>query len=111
MKKNLVTPATRLKFKKATSSFMNFLVIITLVTVSYCIGYYKEDLDNMISNKEQNFSEVHTYANTTVSVTDRNELMIIDRSTQEMHMYEDTVGLLIFNAYSNTLLTKKAIEK
>jgi hypothetical protein len=40
---------------------------------------------------------------TTVSVTDRGELMVMDRSTGKFEVYEEAVGLNVFKAYGSRI--------
>ncbi len=104
-------PDYKRKLKKFISDGITFLQYAVLLVIVYCVGYYQKDLNRMISNKQQNFDEINTYESTSVSITERNELMIIDRTTQQIEVYDDTLGILIFNAYSNVLVPKNKISE
>lgn len=83
---------------------MNYTMLCLGLIVSFLIGYFYQDLEKMILNKKHNFGEIRTQTTTSISVTDRGELMIIDREEQKIQVFNDTVGLMIFNAYSNRIV-------
>jgi hypothetical protein len=96
------------KVKEAINNTTKQLINLTLVgflaIASFFVGYYYSDIEPVILNKKQNFGEVKNRTNTSISITERGELMIIDRAEQKIQIYDDTVAYIIFNAYSNRLI-------
>ncbi len=82
----------------------NYLMVSLGLAIAFFIGYFYQDLEKMILNKKHNFGETRTQESTSISVTDRGELMIIDREEQKIQVFNDTVGIMIFNAYSNRIV-------
>jgi len=89
---------------KTTKQIINFFLIVLLIITSFFIGYFYSDISLIILNKKQNFGEVKNRNNTSVSITERGELMIIDRIDQKIQIYDDTIANIIFNSYSNRLI-------
>lgn len=87
-----------------TKQIINFVLVGFLVVASFFVGLYYTDIEPVILNKKQNFGEVKNRTNTSISITERGELMIIDRAEQKIQIYDDTVAYIIFNAYSNRLI-------
>jgi hypothetical protein len=91
--------------QKTTKQVINFTLIGLLIVASFFIGHYYSDIESVITNKKQNFGEVKNRNNTSISITERGELMIIDRLDQKIQIYDDTIASIIFNTYSNRLIS------
>lgn len=89
---------------KTTKQIINFVLIGVLIVVSFFIGYFYSDIEPVILNKKKNFSEIKNRTNTSISVTEKGELMIIDRDEQKIQIYDDTIASIIFNSYSNRMI-------
>lgn len=85
----------------------------TLFTVSclsaFCFGYYYPTLKKLISDEPAVVKEivVKDTKQCTVSVTDRGELLILDRTSGTFEMYTEPVGMSVFKAYGNVLTSNQ----
>lgn len=83
-------------------------IYILALIISFGIGYFYKDVRKP-DNVETTFSKFNNpkqLQTISVSVTDRNELLIIDKQTQSIEVYQDSVGISIFKAYANKLVTE-----
>jgi hypothetical protein len=67
------------------------------------LGYYYPKIKQTIVGEQKTFIVPKTSAEITVSVTDRGELMVMDRRTGKFEIYEETVGLNVFKAYGSKI--------
>ena len=86
----------------------------TLFTVSclsaFCFGYYYPSLKKLVLEEETKVVKevvVKDSKQCTISVTDRGELLILDRSTGTFEMYTEPVGMSVFKAYGNVLTSNQ----
>ena len=85
----------------------------TLFTVSciaaFCFGYYYPSLKKLVSNEPATTKEiiVKDSKQCTVSVTDRGELLILDRTSGTFEIYAEPVGMSVFKAYGNVLTSNQ----
>ena len=87
------------KVKKVLSILLFTLAII----VSFVLGYYSNDVNEKMVGKPNPFTDIHTFNKTSVSVTERGELLVIQRDNGETIVLDNTVGMSIFKAYANTI--------
>jgi hypothetical protein len=74
-------------------------VIIMAIGAGFVVGYYYETLTKKIEDNNQ-FKHVRLKSETTIGISDKNQLMIMDHNTGAYKIYEDSVGLEIFRMYS-----------
>lgn len=96
---------------QTTKQLINFTLVGILLVCSFFVGYFYSDLEPVILNKKQNFGEVKNKDNTSISITERGELMIIDRNEQKIQIYDDTIASIIFNSYSNRMINNPKKKK
>lgn len=96
---------------QTTKQIVNFTLVVMLITASFFIGYFYSDIEPVILNKKQNFSEIKNRNNTSISITERGELMIIDRVDQKIQIYDDTIASIIFNSYSTRMINSPKKNK
>jgi hypothetical protein len=82
----------------------NWALFTMSVVSAFCIGYYYTSIKTMLvgANTKRSVA-VMTSAQCTVSVTDRGELLILNRSTGTFDLYEDRVGAEVFKAYGRVV--------
>ena len=95
------------EFNKLKSGFVTWLThgfhIIILVVgmiTAFFGGLYYKDVSTVVNVKDKNFTTVHTMAETSISINDRNELMILNRNNSEVIIYTDTIGFLVQKMYT-----------
>jgi hypothetical protein len=78
------------------------LLIVAIALVAGCfIGYYYSFM--MTKADRSQWSNVKPIMTTSVAINERNELLIIDRKTGLYTIYQDSVGMVIFNLYVNKM--------
>ena len=76
---------------------------ITVALSSFFLGYYYLKIKQTIVGEQKAFISPKSSNEITVSVTDRGELMMMDRRTGRFEIYDETVGLNVFKAYGNRI--------
>ena len=103
IKTKFISEATIQKVTKAVKSVGNwFLVAITALS-AFFLGYYYPKIKQTIVGEQKTLIVPKTSAQITISVTDRGELMVMDRGTGKFEIYEESVGLNVFKAYGNKI--------
>jgi hypothetical protein len=103
IKTKFISEANLQKVTKAIKSVGNwFLVAITALS-AFFLGYYYPKIKQTIVGEQKSLIAPKTSSQITVSVTDRGELMVMDRGTGKFEIYEESVGLNIFKAYGTKI--------
>lgn len=87
------------KFKR----LMNILLFIISVAVSFQLGVMANDLYKKHFTQPNPFTRIHTSKDTAVSVSERGELIIINRVTGHTVVLDNAVGMSVFNSYANSI--------
>ena len=74
----------------------NIMVIAAAMVIGFLIGYYYwyMSVKTAIQKKPKTLSTI------SIALNEREELMIIDRANGAYTIYQDSVGLAIFNVYA-----------
>lgn len=95
--KNLMEPT-----RKFFLQLGNYLLIIIAITAGFFIGKYYDEVFS--SNKAETQKLIITESkNVSVAISQNSELIILDRRTGNIVMFEDTVGINIFKLYANQI--------
>lgn len=91
------------KMKTLLKPVSNWVLFTAAIVVAFSLGYYYPSFQKMTSNDNApaKFVEPLTLENCSVSVTDRGEMLIINRTNGEFDVYDEQVGLAVFKAYGN----------
>lgn len=73
---------------------------------TFFIGYYYPMIQKTLREEPKKFIESKTLDQCSVSITDRGELLIIDRKCGTFDVYKENVGLTIFKAYGARITTQ-----
>ena len=84
------------RLKVIANKLGNLLVVAAAMVSGFLIGYYYW----YMMAKANHPKMTKTLRTVSVAVNERDELMIIDRSTGTYSVYQDSVGLMIFNTYA-----------
>lgn len=103
IKTKFISEATIQKATKAIKSVGNWVMIVITASSAFFLGYYYPKIKQTIVGEQKTFIVPKTSAEITVSVTDRGELMVMDRGTGKFEIYEETVGLNVFKAYGSKI--------
>lgn len=91
------------KARNLVKPVSNWMMFTAAVVVSFSMGYYYPSFKKLIEPKEapKKFVQPLTLESCSVSVTDRGEMLIINRTNGEFDVYDEQVGLAVFKAYGN----------
>ena len=102
------------KLKEKVIKIMKKLLDVSLyvsgIVAAFVVGFYANQLTEYQESKSGKFSNPIAAANISIAVTEHNELLIINRNTQSIDVYSDTIGVSIFNAYA-TRISEVRYEK
>lgn len=92
--------------KTTTSKLSTYLLIILSVLGGFTIGYYYNVIDDLKMNQgKASVTEVKKVT-INLAVDESNNLLVIDKKTGSYIVYEDSVGMSIFNLYARNIYTK-----
>jgi hypothetical protein len=101
--KKIISSEKMEKIIKAAKSVGNWIFIGLLVLSAFFLGYYYPKIKQTIVGEQKSFITPKTSSQITTSVTDRGELMMMDRATGKFEIYDEAVGLNIFKSYGNRI--------
>ena len=76
----------------------NLLVVAIAMLAGFFIGYNYWQMMN--HSKPSPLKNIQPLSKTSVAINERNELLVIDRVSGTYTVYQDSVGLMIFNLYA-----------
>lgn len=77
----------------------NLLIVAVAMITGFFIGYYYWVM--MSHAKKSPLKNTKPLSTTSVAINERNELLVIDRADGTYTVYQDSVGLMIFNLYAS----------
>ena len=77
----------------------NLLIVAVAMITGFFIGYYYWVMMNQA--KKSPLKNTKPLSTTSVAINERNELLVIDRADGTYTVYQDSVGLMIFNLYAS----------
>jgi hypothetical protein len=86
--------------------FWSLILIGLGYIISFYIGLSYEKIQNGLNPTSQKFPPTKTREQVSVSVNDRGELVFMDRIQNEITIYNDTIGYIIYDFYSSHLVKK-----
>lgn len=92
--------------KPKKSGIWNYFVHIVALSVGFTIGYYYNVFSEikLNSNKPKIVKEI-TRSSVSIAVDDHNNLMVIDKNTGDYLIYQDSIGVSIFDMYAKKIVT------
>lgn len=76
----------------------NIVIVAIAMIAGFVIGYYYWIMMNQ--TKASPLSNINPLMRTSVAINERSELLIINRANGTYSVYQDSVGLMIFNLYA-----------
>ena len=77
----------------------NVLIVAIAMLTGFFIGYYYWVMMN--NTRVSPLKNSRPLSKTSVAINERSELLIIDRTSGTYTVYQDSVGLMIFNLYAS----------
>lgn len=99
MDKKLMIKAALDKLNIFAKKLGNLLIIAIAMITGFFIGYYYWVMMNQA--KVSPLKNINPLSKTSVAINERNELLVIDRANGTYTVYQDSVGLMIFNLYAS----------
>ena len=91
------------EIKTTTSKLTTYLVIMLSVLGGFTIGYYYNVIDELKMNQgKASVTEVKKVS-VNLAIDESNNLLVIDKKTGSYFIYEDSVGMSIFNLYARNI--------
>ena len=85
-------------------------VLITAISVGFAISEFNHWLKTKNESKPEviqaKMKSVKMLDKTSVAINERNELMVIDRTTGEFEIYSDSIGQTIFSLYAGRIYSQ-----
>jgi hypothetical protein len=106
MDKKQVLQIILTKLEEFFKKLGNLLILAVALVAGFFIGYYYWMVTNR-SEKTQ-WDNIKPLSTTSVAINERNELLVIDRKTGVYSIYQDSIGIVIFNLYANRLYKQVA---
>ncbi len=103
VKTKYINEETIKNVKNAIKSLGNWTLVLIVALSAFFLGYYYPKIKETIIGEQKTFIVPKSSSEITVSVTDRGELMIMDRTTGKFEIYKENVGLNIFKSYGNRI--------
>ena len=91
------------KVTSTLKSVGNWILIASVALSAFFLGYYYPKIKQTVLGEQKSFIVPKTSQQITVSVTDRGELMMMDRTTGKFEIYAESVGLNVFKAYGSRI--------
>lgn len=80
----------------------NYLLLIIAISAGFFIGKYYDEVFTKEEKAEQKLVITQS-KNVSVAISQNSELIILDRTTGNIVMFQDTVGINIFKLYANQI--------
>jgi hypothetical protein len=96
------------KLVPVLKSLLVYCIILLLSVSAFLIGGYYQKIN--ASPKTREISNVFKQ-DIVIAVDENNNLIIIEKSTGDYTVYQDSIGKSIFNVYANKVLSRGNSEK
>jgi len=94
------------KVKTSLKSAVNWILVGATAISAFLLGYYFPKIKSTISGEAASVEALPPTV-ISVSVTDRGELLIMDRRTGKFSVYDESIGLNVFKAYGARITQSK----
>ena len=92
------------KIKKA---LINWAVEAVFITSAFFLGLYFTDIKSVINPITKKMPAKKSLSECSVAITDRGELLIINRNHGIYEVFDESVGMTIFNSYATRITSNQ----
>ncbi len=78
----------------------NLVILIASMTIAFYAGLNYDKVSDGLNPKKDKFPQTKGRTTVSVSVNDRGELVFMDREENKITIYNDTIGMIIYDYYS-----------
>jgi hypothetical protein len=94
------------KAKKAMTHVGKVTIVLIAITVGFILGeMYHRIHESNVEKAPLDVKAIHKMKETSVAINERNELMIINRTSGTYDIYEDSIGKVIFRLYASQMVS------
>lgn len=94
--------------KPKRTGFAHYIVHIIALSVGITIGYYYHIFTQFkISNADKRTIKEIKRSNVSIAIDDHDNLMVIDKNTGDYTIYQDSIGIAVFNLYAKTIVASE----
>lgn len=95
------------RFNKILSTMSKIAIVAIAMIMGFVAGNLYEKFNTSLKNRAM--QKAHTVSEISVALNERGEMMMVNRRDGSYEIYEDSVGLMIFNLYASKIYyeTKK----
>lgn len=90
---------------------LNWIVFCTSCIAAFFIGFYYTPIQKSLQKDQEpkiNIGiQIRNNVEYTISVTDRGELLFLNRASGNIDLYEESVGLAVFKAYGTRITSNQ----
>ena len=90
------------KLKYFFKQFLLYVIFVLSLGLGFVVGFYYHAFKNSPLSEKVKI-DVVKYDETKLAIDENNNLLVIDKSTGNYKMYEDSIGFKIFNLYAKNL--------
>jgi len=95
------------KEKTETSKFSTYVILFVTLALGFTIGYYYNIFSALKSKTQKEVKK----SSINLAVDQYGNLLMIDNTTGEYTIYEDSVGQSIFNLYARNIFGQHSVEQ
>jgi len=98
-----------LKLNLLIKQIVPYALIILVFITGFFVGYYHHTIEQHINNVS-NSNKIRNTSDVIISTDNFNNLIIHDINRNEHTIYDDSIGITIFNLYANELWIKHKLD-
>jgi hypothetical protein len=91
------------KIKEILKKALNYLYVIVVSTVCFIIGFYFNFIVEVINGGKSNDPKFINKDEITLAIDEYENLILIDKKDGSYNVYQDSVGISIFNLYAKNI--------
>ncbi len=82
---------------------LSIVLFVSAIAISFILGFLANDMGKKLAPKQNPFEDIQSSKQTSVSVTERGELLVIKRGNGETIVLDNEVGMSIFKVYAASI--------
>jgi hypothetical protein len=102
------------KIKEILKKALNYLYVIIVSAVCFIVGYYFNFIVQTVNGEKHKDPKFIGKDEVTLAIDEYDNLILIDKGDGSYNVYQDSVGISIFNLYAKSIWnshTKTTNEK
>ncbi len=96
-----------IKIQSYVKPTLNVALFAGAVTGAFFGGYYYTSMKKVVNSTEIESVKVISATSCSIAVTERGELLVLNRIDGTYKLYDETIGLSVFKAYGNRITSNQ----